>query len=96
MPLAFNPGDGLGDHYRGGAFLAFHGSWNRAPLPQAGFRVVYIPFDKGRPSGRYETFATGSQGPTSLRASGVAVGPDGALYIADDHAGRIWRVTRSS
>ena len=96
LALAFNPGDGLGDHYRGGAFLAFHGSWNRAPLPQAGFRVVYIPFDRGRPSGTYETFAAGSEGPTSLRASGVALGPDGALYIADDHAGRIWRVTRSS
>lgn len=95
LALAFNPGAGLGAHYAGGAFLAFHGSWNRAPLPQAGYRVVFIPFEKGQPTGAYETFATGSGGPTALRASGVAVAPDGALFISDDRAGRVWRVSRA-
>jgi len=96
LALAFYSGSAFGAHYQGGAFLAFHGSWNRAPLPQAGYRVVFIPFASGRPTGKYETFATGSAGPTALRASGVAAGPDGALYISDDDSGRIWRVTRES
>jgi glucose/arabinose dehydrogenase len=83
-------------HYRGGAFIAFHGSWNRAPLPQAGYRIVFIPFADGKPVGTYETFADGfwkedPAGPKH-RPVGVAVGPDGSLYITDDAAGRIWRV----
>lgn len=82
--------------YKGGAFIAFHGSWNRAPLPQAGYRVVFVPFKDGAPSGPYETFADGfwhenGAGPEH-RPTGVAVGPDGSLYITDDAAGRIWRV----
>ncbi|MGH7523525.1 MAG: hypothetical protein ACREK8_04395 [Gemmatimonadales bacterium] len=93
MSLAFVTGNGVGATYAGGAFLAFHGSWNRAPLPQAGYRVVFIPFKNGKPTGQYRTFATGSGGPTSLRASGVAVVPNGsALFIASDAAGKIWRV----
>ncbi|HXE58346.1 MAG TPA: PQQ-dependent sugar dehydrogenase, partial [Gemmatimonadales bacterium] len=94
MALAFYADSLLGARYRGGAFLAFHGSWNRAPLPQAGYRVVFVPFRDGRPTGEYETFATGTEGPTALRASGVAVGPDGSLYISADQNGKIWRVTR--
>src|SRR5438094_2904392 len=84
--------------YRGGAFIAFHGSWNRAPLPQAGYRVVFVPFKDGKPDGEntFETFADGfwhenGAGPQH-RPVGVAVGPDGSLYITDDAAGRIWRV----
>ena len=84
--------------YRGGAFIAFHGSWNRAPLPQAGYKVVFVPFKDGTPMGAttYETFADGfwkadPAGPKH-RPVGVAVGPDGSLYITDDAAGRIWRV----
>ena len=93
MSLAFVPNTRFGAAYAGGAFLAFHGSWNRAPLPQAGFRVVFIPFRNGRATGQYTTFATGAGGATSLRASGVAMAPDGnALYIASDGAGKIWRV----
>ncbi|MGH7532504.1 MAG: PQQ-dependent sugar dehydrogenase [Gemmatimonadales bacterium] len=91
MSLAFSTGTNFPAEFRGGAFLAFHGSWNRAPLPQAGFRVVYIPFAGGRATGRYSTFATARPGVT-FRPSGVAVGPDGALYIGSDAAGKIWRV----
>ena len=94
MALAVHSGRMFGADYEGGAFLAFHGSWNRAPLPQAGFRVVFIPFANGRPSGEYQTFATATSGPTGLRASGVAEGSDGSLYIADDRRGAIWRVMR--
>ena len=86
--------------YEGGAFIAFHGSWNRMPFPQAGYRVVFVPFDRGLPSGEYETFAEGFTGAEEIkqpgeadhRPGGLAQGPDGSLYIADDRGGRIWRV----
>lgn len=94
--LTFYTGAQFPERYRGGAFIAFHGSWNRAPLPQAGYRIVFVPFKAGQPVGGYETFADGfwhenGAGPQH-RPVGVAVGPDGSLYITDDAAGRIWRV----
>jgi len=93
MAIAFYTGTQFPAKYRGGAFIAFHGSWNRAPLPQQGFRVVFVPFGTdGLPSGTYETFASGQKGPTTLRTAGVAVGPDGSLYIGDEATGSIWRV----
>jgi glucose/arabinose dehydrogenase len=100
MSLLFYQGNKFPSKYRGGAFIAFHGSWNRAPDPQAGYRVVFVPFAKGNPSGDYETFANGFTGkdqifvPTDAahRPCGLAEGPDGALYITDDLHGRIWRV----
>ncbi|WP_242123616.1 c-type cytochrome [Sphingobium sp. Sx8-8] len=85
--------------YRGGAFIAFHGSWNRAPGPQGGFNIVFQPMKEGRASGAYVLFADGFAGPgkesgnAAHRPSGLAVGPDGALYIGDDKAGRIWKIT---
>jgi glucose/arabinose dehydrogenase len=85
--------------YTGGAFIAFHGSWNRAPGPQEGYNVVFQPLSEGKPSGDYIVFADGfagkykDPGRAVHRPSGVATGPDGALYITDDKAGRIWRVT---
>ncbi len=94
MALAFYNADALGPEYKGGLFVAFHGSWNRAPLPQEGYRVVFVPFVNGRPTGQYSTFATDKGGPTALRASGVAVAPDGSLYISADQNGKIWKVTR--
>jgi glucose/arabinose dehydrogenase len=94
MAIAFYPGDQFGPTYKSGLFVAFHGSWNRAPLPQEGYRLVFVPFAKGSPSGEYSTFATDQAGPTSLRASGVAVAPDGSLYISADQNGKIWRVTK--
>lgn len=92
MSLAFYAGDGFGAGYAGGLFIAFHGSWNRAPLPQAGFRVVFAPFTDGKPTGKYETFATlrGER----FRPSGLAVGKDGALLVAGDDNGKIWRIVK--
>jgi glucose/arabinose dehydrogenase/mono/diheme cytochrome c family protein len=85
--------------YRGGAFIAFHGSWNRAPFPQSGYNVVFQPLADGKPAGDYVIFADGfagaveEPGQAAHRPAGLAVGPGGALYIADDVRGRIWRVT---
>jgi glucose/arabinose dehydrogenase len=86
---------------RGSGFIAFHGSWNRAPLPQSGYHVVFVPFADGAPTGDWSVFADGFKGAEVLadsddaefRAMGLAQGPDGALYIADSVQGRIWRVT---
>ena len=75
--------------------MAFHGSWNRAPLPQAGYRVAFAPFTDGKPTGSYTTFAIGSESETWLRASGVAVTPDGTVYISADKNGLIWKVVKT-
>jgi glucose/arabinose dehydrogenase len=85
--------------YRDGAFIAFHGSWNRAPREQAGYNVVFQPLADGKAAGDYVVFAdrfSGAHkdpGRAAFRPSGLAMGPDGALYIGDDVHGRIWRVT---
>jgi glucose/arabinose dehydrogenase/mono/diheme cytochrome c family protein len=97
--LLIYAGDSFPTAYRGGAFIAFHGSWNRAPFPQGGYNVVFQPLAGGKPSGNYVVFADGFAGPkkdpgeATHRPSGVAAGPDGSLYISDDQGGRIWRVT---
>jgi glucose/arabinose dehydrogenase len=84
--------------YQGGLFIAFHGSWNRAPYPQGGYNVVYQPLAGERAGGSCEIFADGFAGPVKSpdgaehRPSGVAVGPDGALFISDDVRGRIYKV----
>ena len=95
--LLFYRGRQFPARFRGGAFIAFHGSWNRAPRPQGGYNVVFVPFTNGvaRP---YELFATGFAGEqvqpngAAHRPVGLAVGPDGSLYVSDDRGGRIWRV----
>jgi glucose/arabinose dehydrogenase len=92
--LAFYDGDGFPDRYRGGVFIAFHGSWNRAPLPQEGANVVFVPRAAGE-LGDPEVFAEGAgnwAASRDHRPTGLAVGPDGSLYISDDAGGRIWRV----
>lgn len=84
--------------YRGGAFIAFHGSWNRAPGPQGGYNVVFQPLKDGKKSGDYIVFADGfagkykDPGRATHRPSGLAIGPYGAMYISDDVGGRVWRV----
>ena len=85
-------------HYRGGVFIAFHGSWDRAPYPQGGYNVVFQALDGDRASGQCEIFADGFAGAVESpadaqhRPSGLAVGPDGALYVSDDVRGRIYRI----
>ena len=96
--LVFYHGDQFPERYRGGAFIAFHGSWNRAPAPQAGYNVAFVPMSGDRVTGRWTVFADGFAGAdvsprgAAHRPTGLAVGPDGSLYIADDQGGTIWRV----
>lgn len=96
--LIYN-GQQFPEPYQGGAFIAFHGSWNRAPAPQGGYNVVFQPLADGKASGDYIVFADGfagavkEPGRAAFRPTGLAVGPDGALFISDDVHGRIWRVT---
>lgn len=98
MGLALYYGKQFPAHYRGGAFIAFHGSWNRSPFPQQGYNVVFQPLANGKAVGACEIFATGfaggKKGPGSAahRPAGLAVGPDGALYVSDDVRGRIYRI----
>jgi len=101
--VLFYSGSGFPGHYREGAFITFHGSWNRAPLPQAGYKVVFLPFKDGKPAGPYEIFADGFAGTDNLvspsdarfRPMGLAEGPDGSLYVGDTQHGRIWRIVYS-
>jgi glucose/arabinose dehydrogenase len=85
--------------YRDGAFIAFHGSWNRAPEPQGGYAVVFQPLKDGKAAGDFVIFADGfagaikEPGQAAFRPTGLAMAPDGSLYISDDKHGRIWHVT---
>lgn len=98
--LMFYTGNQFPSRYKNGAFIAFHGSWNRAPLRQGGYIVVFVPMDNGVPSGEPEVFADGFTGADELtdpdqarhRPMGLAQGPDGSIYISDSQKGRIWRI----
>ena len=89
--------------YLGGAFVAFHGDLFIETRPRAddpGYHVAFVPFVNGAPTGSYEIFASGFEGSGTAtasgadhRATGLAQGPDGSLYITDDKGGRVWRVT---
>jgi len=97
--LLFYTGKMFPDKYQNGAFVAFHGSWNRLGHEQQGFKVVFIPMKDGKPSGEWEVFAdgfTGGQienpGDANYRPCGLAEGPDGSLFVVDSQKGRIWRI----
>lgn len=98
--MLFYTGSMFPEKYKNGAFVAFHGSWNRAPH-QAGFYVAFVPFKNGVPSGDWEIFANGfAQNPDPVspndakyRPCGLAQGPDGSLYVSDDSHGAIFRIT---
>lgn len=97
--MLFYTGSMFPAKYKNGAFIAFHGSWNRAPLPQEGYYVAFVPFENGKP-GKWEIFANGFAGIEVVtgtrgaqhRPSGLAEGPDGSLYVADDAKGTIYRI----
>jgi len=94
LGLAFYEGALLPLHFHHGAFVGQHGSWNRSP--PSGYRVIFVPFDKGRPSGAVEEVLTGfldAKGNALGRPVGVAVDKAGALLVADDVGNIIWRVT---
>jgi len=92
LQMAFYPGGQFPAKYRSGAFIAFHGSWNRAPLPQAGYNITFAPFDEnGMPAGTFEVFASAA-GPTVMPFGGVAIAPDGSLYVSETRWGHIWRI----
>jgi glucose/arabinose dehydrogenase len=99
MAMVFAGKQKLPEKYRSGAFVAFHGSAHRAPLPEAGYVVAFVPFKDGVASMEFEIFADGfagaMQSPAGARSrpSGLALAPDGSLYVSDDQAGRIWRIT---
>jgi glucose/arabinose dehydrogenase len=98
--LLFYTGDQFPAKYKNGAFIAFHGSWNRAPEPQAGYFVVFQPFKNGKPDGNWEVFADGFSGSPEKTAAGradhrpcgLAQGADGSLYVTDDSKGTIYRI----
>jgi glucose/arabinose dehydrogenase/mono/diheme cytochrome c family protein len=93
-------GDLFPAKYKNGAFIAFHGSWNRLGHEQQGYKVVFVPMKDGKPSGQWEVFADGFTGQPAItnpanaffRPCGLAEGPDGSLYISDSQHGRIWRI----
>ena len=99
--LLFYSGKNFPARYKGGAFIAFHGSWNRAPEPQAGYKVVFQPMKDGKPDGAYEVFADGFAGEmkdnsprnSQYRPVGLALAPDGSLLVSDSQKGRIWRIS---
>lgn len=101
MSLLFYTGKMFPAQYRQGMFVAFHGSAYRAPLPEEGYDVVFVPLRPDGYAGQYQEFAKGFAGSLMSPAGalhrpvGLAQGPDGAVYISDDKGGRIWRVTHS-
>ena len=97
LGLTFNEGNHLKPAYFGGMFIGQHGSWNRSQL--SGYKVVFVPFNNGKPSGPVQDFLTGfvansANSTVYGRPVGVAFANDGALLVADDRGNTIWRVTK--
>jgi glucose/arabinose dehydrogenase/cytochrome c553 len=100
MDVMFYQGNQFPERYKQGAFVAFHGSTDRSPYPQAGYIVCFVPFKNGSPTGEWEVFADGFTGVDTVintsdavyRPMGLATGPDGSLYISESNKGKIWRV----
>jgi glucose/arabinose dehydrogenase/mono/diheme cytochrome c family protein len=100
MDLLFYRGEQFPTRYRDGVFIAFHGSTDRSPYPQAGYIVCFVPMRNGKATGNWEVFADGFTGVDTVantsdavyRPMGLAEGPDGSLYISESNKGRIWRI----
>ena len=104
MGVLFYTGNQFPEKYKNGAFISFHGSWNRAPLPQEGFFVAFVPFKDGKATGEWEIFANGFAGvengvkvtntsKAKARPCGLAQGPDGSIYVSDDTKGSIFKIS---
>ena len=94
LGLAFYDAALFPERYRGGAFVGQHGSWNRRP--PSGYKVIFAPFENGRPTGEPEDILTGflsDEGDAHGRPAGVAIDKSGALLVADDVGNIIWRAT---
>jgi glucose/arabinose dehydrogenase len=96
LGLAFYSADKFPDHYRNGAFIGQHGSWNSSKL--VGYKVVFVPFVNGKPTGQPEDFLTGfiadrNKKTVHGRPVGIAIAKDGSLLVADDSGNKIWRVS---
>ena len=96
LGLAFYDGKAFPERYRNWAIVGQHGSWNRSNF--AGYKVVYVPFQDGGPSGKLEDFLTGfianaDQNEVYGRPVGVEVMADGSLLVSDDEGGIIWRIS---
>jgi glucose/arabinose dehydrogenase len=100
--LFFYTGSAFPAKYKNGAFIAFHGSWNRSPEPAGGYNVVFQPLRDGKASGPFEVFADAFSNATigakeggNHRPTGLAQASDGALYVTDDAGGRIYKIVYS-
>ena len=96
LGLVFYEGASFPEQYHGGAFVGLHGSWNRSEF--VGYKVTFIPFENGQPSGPMQDFLTGfisneEASEVYGRPVGVAVMEDGSLLVADDGGNKIWRVS---
>ncbi len=102
--LVFHTGKNLPEKYKNGAFIAFHGSWNRAPQEQKGYLVAFVPFNGEKPSGNWEIFADkfAGEGPVKSpsdakhRPCGLAEGTDGSLFVIDSVKGRLYKIVYKS
>lgn len=97
LGLAFYDGTLFPHHFRGGAFVGQHGSWNRKPI--SGYKVIFIPFEDGKPAGMPEDVLTGfvnETGEAQGRPVGVAIDETGAVLVADDVGNTVWRITPDS
>ncbi|MDH5396713.1 MAG: PQQ-dependent sugar dehydrogenase [Cyclobacteriaceae bacterium] len=98
--LIFYTGNMFPEKYKNGAFIAWHGSWNRLGTEQGGYNVAFVPMKDGKPAGVWEIFASGfkgekpitNSGDAEYRPCGLAEGPDGSLYVVDSQKGRVWRI----
>lgn len=98
--LLFYTGKQFPEKYRNGAFIAFHGSWNRNPEFQEGFYVVFLPMKDGKPTGEWEIFADGFTGKGKImspreaqhRPCGLAMAADGSILVSDDARGWVWKI----
>ena len=95
LGLAFYRASSFPQHYRGGAFIGMHGSWNRSKM--VGYKLAFVRFESGKPVGPLEDILTGfiaSEKTSEVygRPVGVTEGPQGSLLVADDAGGKIWRV----